>query len=145
MQCIRGNSIIVAFLCVVSLAIRTSDGFHIDMPDNLRQAATLLHDHCVKDTSVDEALITASVGGNLPRDPKLACYIHCLFNTAGLIHTETGRIRFDEVAHLFPDKHKDLIESVTEKCQTIRKCYFNCDGQFPGRGDGVVERSWFFN
>lgn len=144
MQCFSLFSVTVLILCV-SLAIRQSDGFHIDMPDNLKKAASLLHDSCVKDTSVDEALISASFGGNLPKDPKLACYIHCLFDTAGLIHMDTGRIRFDEVAHLFPDKHKDLIELVTETCQTIRKCYFNCDGQYQGRGDGVVERSWFFN
>lgn len=131
-------SLLVAFMSVVN-------GFHIDMPDNLKQAANLLHQHCVPQSGVDEALITASVNGNLPQDPKLACYIHCLFSTAGLIQQDSGRIRFDEVSHLFPDKHKGLIDTVTEQCQTIRKCIFNCDGRYPGRGDGMVNRPWFFN
>lgn len=134
----------IAVLLLYACVLRKSDGFHIDMPENLKTAAKLLHMHCAGETGVDESLITASVNGNLPKDPKLACYINCLFSTAGLIHEDTGRIRFDEVAHLFPDKHKGLIETVTEQCQTIRKCNFNCDGRFPGRGDGTVQKSWFF-
>lgn len=132
-------------LLLTTIALRKSDAFHIDMPDNLRAAAKLLHTYCVGEIGVDEALIDASINGNLPEDPKLACYIHCLFNTAGLIHTDTGKVRFDEISHLFPDKHKGLIDQVTEKCQTIRKCNFKCDGLYPGRGDGVVQKSWFFN
>lgn len=137
--------LLLVLLLVIASALRKSDGFHIDMPENLKAAAKLLHTYCVGETGVDEGLISASVNGNLPHDPKLACYIHCLFNTAGLIHTETGRVRFDEVSHLFPEKHKGLIDEVTQKCETIRKCRFNCDGQFPGRGDGVVQQSWFFS
>lgn len=139
------SSITVALVVLAACVLRRSEGFHIDMPENLKQASKLLHKHCVTETNVDESLITASVNGNLPEDRKLACYIHCLFDTAGLIHQDTGKIRFDEVAHLFPDKHKGLIESVTEECKTVRKCYFNCDNQFPGRGDGVVQKGWFFN
>lgn len=135
--------VVVPLLLVIGAAIDQSHGFHIDMPENLRQAAKLLHTFCVDDVKVDEALIDQSIGGYLPQDPKLACYIHCLFNTAGLIHTETGRVRFDEISHLFPDKHKGLIDRVTEECGTIRKCYFNCDGMYPGRADGVVQRPWF--
>lgn len=137
--------ILPVLLVILACALRRSDGFHIDMPENLKAAAKLLHNYCVDETKVDESLIDASVRGNLPQDPKLACYIHCLFETSGLIHADTGKIRFDEISHLFPDKHKGLIDLVTEKCNTIRKCYFKCDGQFPGRGDGVVQSSWFFN
>lgn len=141
----KSRVVLVISLFVVLAALRVIDGFHIDMPDNLKQAAKLLHQHCVPETGVDESLIAVSINGNLPEDPKLACYINCLFETAGLVHMDTGKIRFDEVSHLFPDKHKGLIDAVTEQCQTIRKCRFNCDARFPGRGDGVVERPWFFN
>lgn len=120
-------------LCVIlACSLRRSDGFHIDMPDNLKPAARLLHRHCVDETKVDEALIEASVSGNLPKDDKLGCYIHCLFDTAGLIHLDTGKVRFDEVSHLFPDKHKGLIDKVTEQCQTIRKL-----NTYPNIGQGV--------
>lgn len=139
------HSILTVLVLLLACSLRKSDGFHIDMPENLKTAAKLLHSHCAAETKVDESLITASVNGNLPEDPKLACYIFCLFNTAGLIQEDTGKIRFDEVAHLFPEKHKGLIEQVTDQCQTVRKCYFNCDARNPGRGDGVVQKSWFFN
>lgn len=136
---------VLVLLVILAGALRKSDGFHIDMPENLKAAAKLLHTYCVGETKVDESLISASVGGYLPQDDKLACYIHCIFDTAGLIHTDTGKIRFDEVSHLFPDKHKGLIDQVTKECETIRKCCFNCDGRFPGRADGVVQKSLFFN
>lgn len=96
-------------------------GISLDMPDNMKKAAQLLHDHCVGATGVDEALIEASRGGNLPDDPNLKCYVHCLFETAGLIHRDTGKIRFDEVSHLFPQAHQEIIEKITQKCDTIRE------------------------
>lgn len=86
----------------------------------MKKAASLLHDHCVELTEVDETLIAKSRAGFLPEDERLSCYIDCLFRTSGLI-TEEGKIRFNEISHLFPTEIKEVIDKITAQCNTIRK------------------------
>uniref|UniRef100_A0A1B0CTT1 Uncharacterized protein n=2 Tax=Lutzomyia longipalpis TaxID=7200 RepID=A0A1B0CTT1_LUTLO len=124
----------VAFL----LAICVGCGAKVEIPEELREGARLLHEHCVAQTNVDESLILASVNGYLPDDRTLQCYIDCLFRTTGLID-ENGHILFEEIAHLLPTEIKEIIVAVTSKCRTIHgkdecetayltvKCYFEAD------------------
>ncbi|GAB0094924.1 hypothetical protein DMENIID0001_102500 [Sergentomyia squamirostris] len=126
------------FACLAFLAISTVHGGKIEIPEEYREGARLLHNHCVAQTGVDEQLIYESVGGYLPDDRTLQCYIDCLFRSTGLIDDD-GHILFAEIAHIFPTEIKEIILAVTEKCKTVHgkdecettyltvKCYFEAD------------------
>lgn len=117
---------VLVLLGVCNLLLATVDGFAVEMPDNMQTGVKLFRKNCVKETGVDEALIDQSRNGYLPDDPKLACYIHCIFDMVALVDRDTGMIRLGEISQLFPIKHKEVIERITDECGTIRKWF--CKG-----------------
>lgn len=97
----------------------------LDIPEHFEAPARLLHEACVKETKVSEGddrtgsirqltineaffsirildLIAASREGYIPDDPKLKCYIHCLFDHAGMVKCSTELPRnWYETSYLF--------------------------------------------
>lgn len=96
---------------------------HTEVPENVRKMAFLLHEHCVKETGIDEDWSLQMIRGTMPEDRSFGCYLHCMFNTVGLVSPE-GHIRFQDIMHLLPARHQEIIADVTEKCDTIRE--FSC-------------------
>lgn len=92
----------------------------MEMPENVRKMAFLLHEHCVKETGVDEDWTLQMIKGKMPEDREVGCYLHCMFNTIGLVSDE-GKIRFQEIMHLLPARHQEVLDDVVKQCDTIRK------------------------
>lgn len=104
---------------------------HTEMPENVRKMAFLLHEHCVKETGIDEDLSLQMIRGSMPEDRNFGCYLHCMFNTVGLVSPE-GHIRFQDIMHLLPARHQEVIADVVERCSTIREFLYWVGGF--GRG-----------
>lgn len=118
-------------LLIVSLLIRflvsyhpVTAHMHVEMPENIRKMAFLLHEHCVKQTGIDEDWTVQMIKGEMPEDRSVGCYLHCMFDTIGLV-TPEGHIRFQDIMHLMPQRHQEVIADVVSRCDTIRKWLTN--------------------
>lgn len=109
-------------IVTVSLIPRQNVSAHIQtmVPENVRKMAFILHEHCVEVTGVDEDLTLQMIRGQMPEDKNFGCYLHCMFDTVGLVSPE-GHINFQDVLHLLPSQHQEVLTDVVERCSTIRE------------------------
>lgn len=115
----------IPVVCVVLISLNllqspVSGHIHLEMPENIRKIAFLLHEHCVEVTGIDEDWTLQMVRGKMPEDRSIGCYLHCMFDTIGLVSDE-GHIRFQEVLHLLPQRHQEILSDVVQRCGTIRE------------------------
>lgn len=111
---------ILSLVLILNPSQPVSAHIHTEVPENVRKMAFLLHEHCVKETGIDEDWSLQVIRGTMPEDRSFGCYLHCMFNTVGLVSPE-GHIRFQDIMHLLPERHQEIIADVTEKCDTIRE------------------------
>ena len=90
------------------------------MPENIRKIAILLHEHCVQETGIEEDWTMQLIKGAMPEDRNIGCYLHCMFDTVGLVSPE-GHIRFQDVMHLLPARHQEVLTDVVSRCDTVRE------------------------
>lgn len=112
--------IAVALSSTIFLA-QVSAHIHLEVPENVRKMAFILHEHCVAETGIDEDYTIQMLRGKLPEDRNFGCYLHCMFDTVGLVTTE-GHIRFEDIMHLLPMRHQEVISEVVRACETVCKC-----------------------
>lgn len=93
----------------------------MDIPDHLRAPTRVLRKACLAESGIEEKHIDASKNGHLANVPEMGCYINCFMEHAGMIDDD-GTIHFREVWHLLTPSMKETVLTVTEKCETIRKC-----------------------
>lgn len=120
------HCVIFALLTVVSISLinnsgRVSAHVHLVVPENMRKMAFLLHEHCVKETGVDEDWTLQMIRGSMPEDKSFGCYLHCMFDSVGLVSHEDGQINFQEIMHLMPTTYQEVLSDVVQRCSTVRK------------------------
>lgn len=93
---------------------------HLVVPENVRKMAFILHEHCVQETGVNEDWTLQMIHGSMPEDKSFGCYLHCMFDSVGLV-AHDGQINFQEIMHLMPSQHQEVISDVVQRCATIRK------------------------
>lgn len=122
MQFYSAGVIVVTIVCLSLLSnfCQVSAHIHLAVPENVRKMAFILHEHCVRETSVDEDWTLQMLRGSMPEDRSYGCYLHCIFNTIGLV-AEDGTIMLEQILHLIPEVHKEMLEGAIQNCQTIRE------------------------
>lgn len=110
----------LVLVLAVNLARPVSGHIHLEVPENVRKMAFILHEHCVAETGIDEDWTIQMLRGKLPEDRNFGCYLHCIFDTVGLVSTE-GHIRFEDIMHLLPMRHQEVIGEVVKACNTVCK------------------------
>lgn len=112
---------LVAVLSIVLVSNHIVSGhIHLEVPENVRKMAYILHEHCVEQTKVDGDWTLQMLRGAMPEDKNYGCYLHCIFDTIGLV-AEDGTILFDQILHLLPDRHRETLMAAVRNCATIRK------------------------
>ncbi|XP_043283074.1 general odorant-binding protein 69a-like [Venturia canescens] len=113
--------ITVALLVVVSLS-----GFRdvsADLPDFVTpEIIEMVHDdkiRCMDKFGTDQGMIDQVNTGTILNDPKLTCYMHCLFESFGVIDEDSGDFEYEMLLGFFPDdiqaQGRDILSSCAEQ------------------------------
>ncbi|XP_008554592.1 general odorant-binding protein 69a [Microplitis demolitor] len=70
---------------------------------------------CMSEHGTTEDMINAVNEGNIPNDPKLTCYMFCLFESFSIID-EDGVLEYGMLTEMFPDDIKAKAETVLSGC-----------------------------
>ncbi|XP_072387614.1 general odorant-binding protein 69a-like [Diabrotica undecimpunctata] len=108
------------------------------LTEEQQQLMNSLHAECVSQTGVGEDVIEKAKSGDFVEDPKLKCYMKCVFDEIGVI-TDDGKIDVEGALAILPDDMKDIATPVITKCGTqagadvceaifnTLKCYYDMD------------------
>ncbi|XP_012265247.2 general odorant-binding protein 83a-like [Athalia rosae] len=105
------------------------------LSDEVQEMVKMLHDSCVEETGVTEALIDGARTGNFAEDNSLKCYMKCLMMQLSAL-TDDGDIDVETVISMLPDEMKADGEPIIRACGTVKgadecdtvfltqKCYY---------------------
>jgi hypothetical protein len=88
-----------------------------EVPEKFQKLAKMLHNTCIESTGVSEVTLSQCKNSIVPDDHQSKCYIHCIFDSVGLIDN-LGKIDLITVAKAFDPT---LIEVVIENLLKIFK------------------------
>ncbi|KAL3282926.1 hypothetical protein HHI36_006084 [Cryptolaemus montrouzieri] len=105
----------VFFIAVVAIqfcSVRSLD-------DDMQELINNLHNTCVGEIGVDEALITNAQKGEFADDDKLKCYSKCLLDQMA-IADENGIVDPDAALAILPSDMQSEAGPAVRKCTTMR-------------------------
>lgn len=94
-----------------------------EIPEKYKNAAKILHNHCLEKTKADEEVLRQCANRIIPDDPVTKCYIHCIFDSVGLID-ENGQIDLVSVAQTYYPELVDAAKMFHNECPIPRKFGF---------------------
>ncbi|XP_064547532.1 general odorant-binding protein 69a [Drosophila montana] len=96
-----------------------------EIPDVLKKQVKKLHDRCMASTGVTEELMTEAHKGNLPNDPTFKCFLHCMFETVGLMDSDNV-MHLESLVEVLPVEIHPKILNLVDACGT-KKGVDGCD------------------
>nr|AXY87869.1 odorant binding protein 10 [Subpsaltria yangi] len=109
------NTLVLTFFIFITTF---SDYALSQLSDEMQQVAKLLHDNCVGEVGVDEALITQTQDGSFAEDDKLKCYMKCVFSQLAVL-SDDGEIDAEAFAALLPDNMVEHGTKMIEVCKGV--------------------------
>ncbi|XP_049821933.1 general odorant-binding protein 83a-like [Aethina tumida] len=102
--------VVVLYVCAIPGALSLSD--------EMQELVDMLHNTCVGETGVDEALIVKVQKEKVfEDDEKLKCYIRCLLVQMALI-SDDGIIDPEGTIALLPEEQQDIAAPIVRACGT---------------------------
>ncbi|KAL1116679.1 hypothetical protein AAG570_005151 [Ranatra chinensis] len=101
------------------------------MTDEMMQMAQMLHNSCVEETGVQEDLIQKATKGSFTEDPKLKCYMKCIYTEMGGI-SEDGELDAEAIAAVLPDEVHEAGTKMINSCKDTK-------------GDDTCDMAYKFN
>ncbi|GJQ67461.1 hypothetical protein Trydic_g8304 [Trypoxylus dichotomus] len=111
------------------------------LSEEMEELAKQLHDECVAQVGVDEAVIdVVKSQKGFPDDEKFKCYLKCLMTEMAIVGDD-GIVDVEAAVGVIPDELKDKAEPVMRKCGVktgtdpcdnvyqTHKCYYETDPQ----------------
>nr|UTN00831.1 odorant binding protein [Semanotus bifasciatus] len=91
----------------------------IQLPEELQDYVTDLHDICIKKSGITEADHVAYDIINNPHEAKLQCYMKCLMFESKWMNAD-GAIDYDYILESAHPEIKDPLEAALNKCRNIQ-------------------------
>ncbi|XP_026314955.1 general odorant-binding protein 83a-like isoform X2 [Hyposmocoma kahamanoa] len=72
---------------------------------------------CEGSTGVDKGLVEQfSRGESMPDDPKLKCYMKCIFLELDVLDPQTGYFKFQKMLNMLPEEMKSIAYDMGKNC-----------------------------
>nr|QTE76110.1 odorant binding protein 2 [Harmonia axyridis] len=89
------------------------------MDDDMQELINNLHNTCVGEVGVDEALITKAQNGDFAEDEKLMCYSKCLLDQMAIVD-ENGIVDPEAAVAVLPADMQADAGPAVRKCSKLR-------------------------
>lgn len=71
---------------------------------------------CMDKFGTDQGMIDQVNAGNILNDPKLTCYMHCLFESFGVIDEDSGDFEYEMLVGFFPENVQEQGRDILGGC-----------------------------
>nr|UXE42853.1 odorant binding protein [Hippodamia variegata] len=105
------------------------------MDDDMQDLINNLHNTCVDEIGVDEALITKAQNGDFAEDQKLMCYSKCLLDQMAIVD-EQGIVDPEAALAVLPADMQAEAGPAVRKCSKLR-------GSSPCNNVFEVMKCWY--
>ncbi|KAE8573626.1 general odorant-binding protein 69a [Halyomorpha halys] len=89
----------------------------VDIPDELKEMAQMVHDQCIGETGASADAIEGTKKGVFPADDqKLKCYLKCIYSNMGAISDE-GELDAEAFGSIMPEELGRVLNPMINKCK----------------------------
>ncbi|XP_073976617.1 general odorant-binding protein 83a-like [Rhodnius prolixus] len=110
----------------------------VELSDDMKEMAKMLHDQCIDESGVNGALIEPCAKGDFSEDGNLKCYFKCIFANMGAL-SDDGELDAEAFESILPPDLHDPLSKMINSCKDAKganacevafnfnKCLYNAD------------------
>ncbi|KAJ1528312.1 hypothetical protein ONE63_006734 [Megalurothrips usitatus] len=90
----------------------------VELTEDQKQLMGQLREACMGETGVDAAALDGCLSGNFPDDPKLKCYMKCVYQQMTVMDDD-GMVDADMMLTMLPEDIQPKAEGILNACKDV--------------------------